>query len=550
MPGNPQIIVEYVANTAKLKAAGSEVSSTSGKVAGAARKAFVPALAVLGVVGAIGAKSVKAAQESEVATNRLEQIFRSMGDTSGKAAKDAEKYASKLSSQIGVEDEAIMASQALIATFGKVSDATARGAGIFDRTTAAAADLSAAGFGPMESNAKALAKALNDPAKGLAKLTKQGVTFTEQEEKKIKALQASGKMTEAQNVLLKAVEKQVGGTAAATATGTEKMAVAFGEAEESAGKALLPLIEKLVPLLTRLGNWMAANPKIVMGLVIALAALAAAIVLVNIALAITAAVTSPITLIIIAIIAAIAALVVIGILLYKNWDTITAKLAAAWGKIKAAAMSVLNWLKANWPLILGILAGPLALAIVLVIRNWDKIKEAIRSAVDAVGGILRRLAKLFDLPADAARAAADAVKKALNGLLDFLGGLVGRAKSAMGKVADALTKPINTVLSAWNRISLSIPSVTIPSVKIGPKKFGGGKIGGQTINFPDVPLLARGGIVTAPTLAMIGEAGPEAVVPLGRLGGPLVSIETLIIREEMDAARIAARLSAAVAVRT
>ena len=36
---------------------------------------------------------------------------------------------------------------------------------------------------------------------------------------------------------------------------------------------------------------------------------------------------------------------------------------------------------------------------------------------------------------------------------------------------------------------------------------------------PDIPMLAKGGIVTGPTLALIGEAGPEAVVPLGKGGG-------------------------------
>ena len=35
---------------------------------------------------------------------------------------------------------------------------------------------------------------------------------------------------------------------------------------------------------------------------------------------------------------------------------------------------------------------------------------------------------------------------------------------------------------------------------------------------PTIPSLAAGGIVRSPTLAMIGEAGPEAVVPLGRGG--------------------------------
>jgi hypothetical protein len=34
-----------------------------------------------------------------------------------------------------------------------------------------------------------------------------------------------------------------------------------------------------------------------------------------------------------------------------------------------------------------------------------------------------------------------------------------------------------------------------------------------------IPLLAEGGIVNRPTLAMIGEAGPEAVVPLSKMGG-------------------------------
>ena len=35
---------------------------------------------------------------------------------------------------------------------------------------------------------------------------------------------------------------------------------------------------------------------------------------------------------------------------------------------------------------------------------------------------------------------------------------------------------------------------------------------------PDIPMLANGGIVTGPTLALIGEAGPEAVIPLDRMG--------------------------------
>ncbi len=58
---------------------------------------------------------------------------------------------------------------------------------------------------------------------------------------------------------------------------------------------------------------------------------------------------------------------------------------------------------------------------------------------------------------------------------------------------------------------------------------------GVTVNPPDIPdiptigggadpgfvALAEGGIVTGPTLALIGEAGPEAVVPLDRGAGAM-----------------------------
>jgi hypothetical protein len=42
--------------------------------------------------------------------------------------------------------------------------------------------------------------------------------------------------------------------------------------------------------------------------------------------------------------------------------------------------------------------------------------------------------------------------------------------------------------------------------------------GGKGFDVPDIPMLAAGGIVTGPTLAMIGERGPEAVIPLDRMG--------------------------------
>jgi hypothetical protein len=68
----------------------------------------------------------------------------------------------------------------------------------------------------------------------------------------------------------------------------------------------------------------------------------------------------------------------------------------------------------------------------------------------------------------------------------------------------------NGIASVWNN-TIGKFSFTVPSWVPG--------IGGKGFSMPDIPMLANGGIVTGPTLAMIGEGrGPEAVIPLDRMG--------------------------------
>jgi hypothetical protein len=67
----------------------------------------------------------------------------------------------------------------------------------------------------------------------------------------------------------------------------------------------------------------------------------------------------------------------------------------------------------------------------------------------------------------------------------------------------------NGIATIWNN-TIGKFSFTVPSWVPG--------IGGKGFSMPDIPMLAAGGIVTGPTLAMIGEAGPEAVIPLDRMG--------------------------------
>jgi phage-related minor tail protein len=137
-----------------------------------------------------------------------------------------------------------------------------------------------------------------------------------------------------------------------------------------------------------------------------------------------------------------------------------------------AVSSVFGWIKRNWPLLLAIITGPIGLAVYGIRKHGDKI-----------------IGFLKGLPGRAGRA--------VRGMWN---GITGGFKSAM-----------NTVIGGWNRLSFTLPSVTV---------FGK-RIGGFTLSTPDIPMLAKGGIVTGPTLALLGEGrNPrEAVVPLDRAGG-------------------------------
>jgi hypothetical protein len=101
----------------------------------------------------------------------------------------------------------------------------------------------------------------------------------------------------------------------------------------------------------------------------------------------------------------------------------------------------------------------------------------------------------------------------VNTVIGFFAGMVNAAIGA-----------VNAIISAYNSIPLlpdipKAPTVPVPQL-------------GRTSNTPapgrmSIPRLAEGGIVSSPTLALIGEAGPEAVVPLDRMqtgGGITINV--------------------------
>jgi len=107
------------------------------------------------------------------------------------------------------------------------------------------------------------------------------------------------------------------------------------------------------------------------------------------------------------------------------------------------------------------------------------------------------------------------VNAIVNTVIGFFTGMVNAAVGA-----------VNAIISAYNSIPLVPDIPKVPTINV-PKLGGGAEAARPAAGRLGVPRMAEGGIVTAPTLALIGEAGPEAVVPLDRMatgGGVTVNV--------------------------
>jgi len=242
-----------------------------------------------------GAKMVAAGEQAATANARIEQIATSMGlfgDQTQVVTNRLVDLANEQARLTGVNQNTIKESQALLLTFKDIASSADEVGGAFDRATQLTLDMASAGFGSVTDNAKQLGKALNDPIAGLTALRRSGIQFTEAQQDQIRTLVESGEVLEAQNMILEEIENQVGGTAEATANGTDKMKVAFSQASESIGLALLPVMEKLVEIIVPLADFIAENTELVLALAAGIGTLAGAVVVANIAMKLWSAITA------------------------------------------------------------------------------------------------------------------------------------------------------------------------------------------------------------------------------------------------------------------
>lgn len=198
-------------------------------------------------------------------------------------------------------------------------------------------------------------------------------------------------------------------------------------------------------------------------------------------------------------------------------------------------------------------------------------QSAVEKTFEAIGGAFETLYEngteamenLFGGLGDLARDGLEAVHAAFewlsssvqsvwtamtDAMVSVASGLATRVRSAFSDVASWIVSRMNGIIRRINGMIRRLNSaleVNTPNINYTIPNWIP-KVGGREVNIntpdldppdiPPIPKLAEGGIVDQATLAVIGEAGPEAVVPLDRLA-ELGGNQTIVV--ELDGRRIA-----------
>jgi hypothetical protein len=193
----------------KLNTAGGKLRAF-GKIAAVA--AGAAALGGLVKTLQVGTAEFMENQKVVAQTNAVLKSTRGIAKVTG---AEIESLAESLMMKSGVDDEAIQSGQNLLLTFTNIRNEVGKDNDIFNQATKATLDLSVAMGKDMTSAAILVGKALNDPVKGATALTRAGVQLSQAQKDQITAFVESGRVLEAQKIILAELTTQFGGSAEA-----------------------------------------------------------------------------------------------------------------------------------------------------------------------------------------------------------------------------------------------------------------------------------------------------------------------------------------------
>lgn len=238
---------------------GTIVRNVGGVIAGA--------MAIGGIIS-IGTQSLAAYQAGFVkASAQVNQAIISTNGTAGRSLEQMRSQADAIESTSLFDDADILTGQSLLLTFTNIKGK------VFDEAIPAIADMAQrmAGDGPADLKGASIqvGKALNDPIRGITALSRVGVSFTEQQKKQIETMVKAGNTAGAQALILKELNTEFGGSAAAArqALGPQgDYNYLIGETKEALGalisdglSVVLPYVNSFVGGLKGSLEWMRQN---------------------------------------------------------------------------------------------------------------------------------------------------------------------------------------------------------------------------------------------------------------------------------------------------
>ena len=208
----------------------------------------------------------------------------------------------------------------------------------------------------------------------------------------------------------------------------------------------------------------------------------------------------------------VAGLIIVVVLIIKHWDKVKAFLLKVWNVLKGAAIKMWNAIKSAAITIFNALKAP----VIAYINFYKAIFRVVLTVAKTVWNGVKSIAVgVFN-----------GIKNAFNtlksGIINGWNAIKSVGSGIWGAIKDAASTVFNAIKSWWNS-TIGGVGFTAPGWRPG--------IGGKEFR---IPYMAAGGLVTSATLAMIGEAGPEAVIPLNRLnqiaGGKNINVQVRIDR--------------------
>lgn len=175
------------------------------------------------LAGAIG-DNIAAIKEQDRLLAQTKAVLRSTGRASGQTAKGIVRLSEAIEDMSGIDQEAVQNAENLLLTFTKIKGP------IFEQATRAVVDMSVALGTDMKGASIQVGKALNDPIKGVTALQRVGVSFTQKQKDTIKRLVETGRVMDAQKLILRELAKEFGGSAAAAGRTFEGQLARIGQA--------------------------------------------------------------------------------------------------------------------------------------------------------------------------------------------------------------------------------------------------------------------------------------------------------------------------------